>query len=71
MPFKKAVCLFVCNLIRKPQTPNTHPHRPRDGGDVCIGESVKGGLLLLAILISQALRAVPAMDDTAILKTSS
>ena len=48
-----------------------NPHRPRDGGDVCIGESVKGGLLLLAILISQALRAIPAMDDTAILKTGS
>ena len=51
--------------------PIVNPHRPRDGGDVCIGESVKGGLLLLAILISQALRAVPAMDDTAILKTGS
>ena len=48
-----------------------NPHRPRDGGDVCIGESVKGGLLLLAVLISQALRAIPAMDDTAILKTGS
>ena len=46
------------------------PPPPR-WGDVCIGESVKGGLLLLAILISQALRAVPAMDDTAILKTGS
>ena len=51
--------------------PIVTPHRPRDGGDVCIGESVKGGLLLLAVLISQALRAIPAMDDSAILKTSS